>query len=336
MTLITARSLTNIRADLCRQSRRDTQNSLRIGKRAAFGILSHGILAAYEQYRFYGNKKVLSDNYESAKRYIEYLTKQYNDYNRLYNKNCRERFICAGLGDWGIEQNKGRGRENIETAFYYHDLMTMAEISKILKKGDENEFLNQAESVKKMYNKSLLLTDNGAYYTDYQSGKVTQTNQAIPLCFGLVPIEHIKDVQNTLVKLCDGNHIECGEIGLTYILRSLAAAGRNDIICDMILKDTHPSYLRFVEMGETTLPEFWRDDARSRNHDMMGHIMEWFFVEVSGIKSENGFKTVNVKPHCTDFIDKFECVFNSIRGKISVKYKNGSLDISLPMNCKII
>lgn len=105
------------------------------------------------------------------------MTKQYNDYNRLYNKNCRERFICAGLGDWGIEQNKGRGRENIETAFYYHDLMTMAEISKILKKGDENEFLNQAESVKKMYNKSLLLTDNGAYYTDYQSGKVTQTNQ---------------------------------------------------------------------------------------------------------------------------------------------------------------
>ncbi len=290
------------------------------------------ILAAYEQYLFYGNKKVLADNYESAKRYIGYLTNQYNDYNRLYNKNGRERFICAGLGDWGIEQNKGRGRENIETAFYYHDLMTMAEISKILKKGDEKEFTEQAERVKKLYNESLLIIDNDAYYMDCQSGKATQTNQAIPLCLGLVPSEYASKVQNTLVSLCEGHHLECGEIGLVYILRSLSAADRNDIICDIILKETHPSYLRFVETGETTLPEFWRDDARSRNHDMMGHIMEWFFTEAAGIKSEDGFKTVSIKPNCTDFIDSFECVFNSIRGKISIKYEKGNLDVSLPMN----
>lgn len=290
------------------------------------------ILAAYEQYLFYGNKKVLADNYESAKRYIGYLTNQYNDYNRLYNKNGRERFICAGLGDWGIEQNKGRGRENIETAFYYHDLMTMAEISKILKKGDEKEFTEQAERVKKLYNESLLIIDNDAYYMDCQSGKATQTNQAIPLCLGLVPSEYAGKVQNTLVSLCEGHHLECGEIGLVYILRSLSAADRNDIICDIILKETHPSYLRFVETGETTLPEFWRDDARSRNHDMMGHIMEWFFTEAAGIKSEDGFKTVSIKPNCTDFIDSFECVFNSIRGKISIKYEKGNLDVSLPMN----
>ena len=87
-----------------------------------------------------------------------------------------------------------------------------------------------------------------------------------------------------------------------------------------------------METGETTLPEFWRDDARSRNHDMMGHIMEWFFTEAAGIKSEDGFKTVSIKPNCTDFIDSFECVFNSIRGKISIKYEKGNLDVSLPMN----
>lgn len=47
-------------------------------------------------------QKVLEDNYDSAKRYIEYLTRQYNDYNRLYYKSGEERFICVGLGDWGI------------------------------------------------------------------------------------------------------------------------------------------------------------------------------------------------------------------------------------------
>lgn len=292
------------------------------------------ILAAYEQYRFYGNTKILEDNYESAKRYIEYLTEQYNDYSRLYHKNGEERFICSGLGDWGVEQNKGHGRENIETAFYYHDLMTMADISRILKKGDEKEFTEQAERVKRLYNKSLFVAD-GAYYMDYQSGKLSQANQAIPLCFGLVPDEYIGEVQHTLVNLCEGSHIECGEIGLVYILRSLSAAGRNDIIHDMILKDSHPSYLRFVEMGETTLPEFWRDDARSRNHDMMGHIMEWFFAEVAGIKSSDGFKTVRIKPNCNDFIGDFECKFNCPRGVIKIQHRNNITDIKLSSNIKM-
>lgn len=291
------------------------------------------ILAAYEQYRFYGNKKVLADNYDSAKKYIEYLTAQYNDYNRLYSKNGKERFICAGLGDWGIEQNKGRSRENIETAFYYYDLVTMAEISKILDNGDENAFTAQAERVKQNYNDSLLVTDNKtAYYRAYDNGEITQANQAIPICFGIVPEKYQKEIENTLINVCENKHLECGEIGLVHILRALAAANRNDIIYDMILKDTHPSYLRFVEMGETTLPEFWRDDARSRNHDMMGHIMEWFFTEVAGIKSNDGFKTVTVSPSCTDFIDSFECRFNGVKGMISVKYADGKLSVQIPDN----
>ena len=289
------------------------------------------ILAAYEQYRFYGDVRVLAENYETAKKYIEYLTAQYNDYNRLYGKTGGEKFISAGLGDWGIAQNKGRSRENIETAFYYHDLMTMAEIADILGKTDE--FTEQAENVKAHYNKSLLTKDG---YRDYETGEITQANQAIPLCFGLVPDENKSDVQNALVRVSAGKHLECGEIGLVYILRALAKAGRNDIIYDMILRENHPSYLRFVNMGETTLPEFWRDDARSRNHDMMGHIMEWFFTEVAGIKSDDAFKTVTVSPSCDDFISGFECIYNSVRGEISVKYENGAVTVSVPCNTKMV
>ncbi len=151
-----------------------------------------------------------------------------------------------------------------------------------------------------------------------------------------MPKENIADVQNALIRASEGKHLECGEIGLVYILRALAKAGRNDIIYDMILKDEHPSYLRFVNMGETTLPEFWRDDARSRNHDMMGHIMEWFFTEAAGIKSGNGFKTVTVSPSCSVFFTGFECVYNSVRGEISVKYENGAVTVSAPCNTKTI
>ncbi len=295
------------------------------------------ILAAYEQYRFYGNKRVLEENYDSAKKYIEYLGAQYDDYSRLYGKEGGERFICAGLGDWGYEQNKGRSRENIETAFYYHDLVVMAEISRILKKGSGDLFLERARAVKERYNKALLTVNRDkAYYCAYDDGGITQANQAIPLCFGMVPQKYVKKVRAALVELCDRKHLQCGEIGLVYILRALSEAGRNDIIYEMILKDTHPSYLRFVEQGETTLPEFWRDDARSRNHDMMGHIMEWFFTQVAGISSSDGFRSVEIKPACMDFIESFECEYNSVRGKITVRCDKGRLDVKVPNNVRLI
>lgn len=339
------------------------------------------ILAAYEQYLFYGNTKVLADNYEAAKRYIEYLTNQYNDYNRLYGKSGEEKFICAGLGDWGVAQNKGRSRENVETAFYYRDLKVMAEIARVLSESvaqsmregnvisemeasnkgtvdllvaDARSFEAQAREVCDLYNKALLVwedeksdrsghgaeTDGAkckrrAYYRTYDSGEeceLTQTNQALPLYFGMVPEEARPGVEATLVTLCEGNPLVCGEVGLVYILRSLAALGRNDIIFDMITREQHPSYLRFVRQGETTLPEFWRDDARSRNHDMMGHIMEWFFAEVAGIKGSVGFETVSIKPACKDFVEGFECEYDSVRGKIKVVYDGEKLAVEVPSN----
>lgn len=356
------------------------------------------ILAAYEQYQFYGNTRVLKENYQAAKGYIAYLTDQYNDYNRLYGKSGEEKFICAGLGDWGVAQNKGRSRENVETAFYYWDLKVMGKIARILaqdtdetnagresragqvgeeisaekKKGigaevylaDAADFEKQAEAVCRLYNKSLLVRDEnsgkgdkwsesmeeaferlakekvrGTYYRAYDVSEelaLTQTNQAIPLMFGMVPEMARKGVEETLLKLCEGQHLVCGEIGLVYILRALMAMRRNDVILDMITKEQHPSYLRFVENGETTLPEFWRDDARSRNHDMMGHIMEWFFTGVAGIWGTPGFEAVFIEPGALDLLESFECEYDSIRGKIKVVCDGGKLHVETPHNMKVV
>ena len=147
--------------------------------------------------------------------------------------------------------------------------MVMAEISKLLKKEDEKEFLNQAQMVKKAYNQTLLIKENGrAYYRSYDNGEITQANQALPLCFGMVPKECVKSVQAELLALCTDSHLKCGEIGLVYILRALSEMNQHEKIHEMIMKKDHPSYLRFINNNETTLPEFWRDDARSRNHDI--------------------------------------------------------------------
>lgn len=299
------------------------------------------LIAALEQYRFYGNVEVIRDNYVAAKRYVDYITRQYNDYNRLYNKTGEEKFICAGLGDWGIMQNGGESRENIETAFYYYDIKVLAQFANILGYKDEEKiYLNQAEKVKELYNKTLLRkntkTERWFYYAyDCEDLKVTQTNQAIPLYFGMVPDDMKKDVEQSLLESCESEHFDSGEIGLSYIIRCLSMMDEHDLLHRMITQEEHPSYLRFVKTGETTLPEFWRDDARSRNHDMMGHIMEWFFTDIAGITSDDGFKTLKINPKTPSHITNVECEFNSIRGKIKVESGRNGGDIRYPSNMNV-
>ncbi len=283
------------------------------------------ILAPWEQFHFYGNKKTMADNYDTACRYIKYLTEQYNDYERLYGKEGK--FICAGLGDWGIRQNQGESRENIETAFFYHDLVTMSKIAAALGKPDE--FSALAECVKRDYNSALLERDEKSGLMCYRAYdtpsefRITQANQAIPLCFGLVPDEYRSDVEAALVLSFSDGHFRAGEIGMPYIIRSLARAGRNDLIYAAAVSDEHPSYYRFVKMGETTLPEFWRDDARSRNHDMMGHIMEWLFAEVGGIKVGERFGDIEINEDLLLGLEWSECEYNSPLGRIYVKKEKG-------------
>ena len=192
------------------------------------------MFAAWERYRFTGDEELLLENYETAKRYVDYLYDKYLNYGKIYGQDEKKHFLRHGLGDWGIEQNRGESRENIETA-------------------------------------------------------------------------------------CEDHRLRCGEIGLPYILRTLGDLKRADIVSDMILQKVHPSYYRFIEKGETTMPEFWRDDARSRNHDMMGSVVEWFYRYVAGISSEDGYRTIRVEPVLPPSVDYVECRYEAITGTVEVK-----------------
>ena len=66
------------------------------------------ILGTYWHYMFYGDKKIIEDNYDADMRYLEHLK----------TKVTEEGFINHGLGDWGNPKNE-LARENIETAFLY-------------------------------------------------------------------------------------------------------------------------------------------------------------------------------------------------------------------------
>jgi hypothetical protein len=76
--------------------------------------------------------------------------------------------------------------------------------------------------------------------------------------------------------------------------------------------------MRFLRQGETTLPEFWQDYCRSKCHDMLGHILEWFYAAVLGVTSlENAYKIFSISPPYVSEFDhvkgSFDCPYRIIK-----------------------
>lgn len=274
------------------------------------------ILGAYWHYQFYGDVSILQDNYDAGMKYL----------NHLKTKVTKEEFISHGLGDWGNPRNE-LARENIETAFLYADAKVLAYFAEILGRTEDKETLESyAESVRKNYNDRLLIRHPEKGFWCYRCFDhpdeifLTQAAQALPLFWGMVPEDKVADVTEAMKYTLerDGAFI-CGEVGLPYVIQTARKYGMNDMICRFILRKEHPSYYAFVLDGETTLGEYWEKNPRSHCHDMMGHIIEWYYNGIAGIQPvKPGFSEIVIRPYLPESMNEFTCSYESIRGLIRV------------------
>lgn len=287
---------------------------------------SSGILGVKWHYLFYGDKQVIADNYEMGKKYLEHLKTKHN----------AEGFLNYGLGDWGNPDNQ-LARENVETAFLYADAITLAEFAEILgEKEDEVQLRQFAEEIKENYNQRLLVQDEkGKWcYRSFEHTEklvITQACEALPLYWGMVPEDKVSDVAEAFRQtFLEKRAFASGEVGLPYIIQTASRYGMNDLICSFIMKPEHPSYYAFVKEGLTTLGEYWEENPRSHCHDMMGHIIEWYYNGLAGIKPlEPGFKKVLIKPYLPESMNYMKCRYESVSGMIQVilTRKDGRVEV---------
>ncbi|KAJ4323340.1 hypothetical protein N0V94_001956 [Neodidymelliopsis sp. IMI 364377] len=263
---------------------------------------------------YYGNTQVFEKLFEPCVRYMEYIATKERDGG----------LIEHGLGDWGRDIAFGNNQANIETAIYYRCLRNIQGMAKEMKKTDqEQRFKAWADRIQEVYNAQLLVTDKKqypyAFYTSRDTPGVHDRNmvaQAFALQFQLVPSQYVADIQKAFLADCAeaGNRIQAGEIGLKYLWNTLADVDRPDIVLEMARQKEHPSYMRFLRQGETTLNEFWQDACRSKCHDMLGTIYEWFYEAVLGVKAETeAYRTFTVKP-------PLRSEFKRVRGEVECPY----------------
>lgn len=289
---------------------------------------SNGVILPYYMYQWYGDKGVLEESYAMMTRYVDYLEKK-SDHHILRH----------GLGDWYDIGPKFPGESQLTpkgitaTAMYYYDLSILTKVAGILgKKEDEQQYRQQAEAVKAAYNKAFFHEDT----RQYASG--SQTANAMSVYLELVDPHYKADVVENIVADIrqHNNGITAGDIGYRYLLRVLDDEGRSDVIYDMNSRSDVPGYGLQLAQGATALTESWQGyHNASNNHFMLGHLMEWFYTGLAGIRPAVGsvaFRDIVIRPEPVGDVTFVNARYQSPYGEITSNWKKEDHDFLLKID----
>jgi len=293
---------------------------------------SAAIILPWYNYQWFADKQTLGDAYDMMRRYMAYLKKKSVNH-----------ILSQGLGDWydigpnhpGVSQLTPMGVTG--TATYYYDLTIMTRIARLLNKtADAKEYGQLALDVKKAFNKKFLNDTTKQYATN------SQTANAMALFMGLTDPENKQAVADNLVKdIRDHNNaLTAGDIGYRYVLRALEDAGRSDVIFDMNNRNDVPGYGYQLAHGATALTESWQAYPYvSNNHFMLGHLMEWLYAGLCGIKQAEGsvgYHKIIIRPQPAGNITMAAATYHSPYGYIKTNWTkaNGVFDlqVTIPVN----
>ncbi len=258
-------------------------------------------------YLFYGDSRLLSDNYDNIKRYVDHIA-----------DIAPSGLTSWGLGDWIPVKSKA-SVELTTSVYYYVDVDILARAAKLFgKQADYEHYSALAAKIKNAINDKYLNRTAGIY------AQGCQTELSMPLFWGVVPDDMRSKVAAALAERvkADGKHIDVGLLGSKTILNALSENGYSDLAYTLASQETFPSWGYWIKTGATTLYENWPiTEVRdlSMNHIMFGEIGAWFYKTLGGIKPDPdrpGFKNVVLRPSFVEGLNQAEASYQSPHGKI--------------------
>lgn len=222
-------------------------------------------------YEVYGDTRTMARYYDNMVAWLNYEAE-----NRAQHNG-----DIPGLGDW-LADDRSTPMLLPILAGYYTAATDMAKIAKVLgKPDDEAKYTALAEDLAKDFNNRFRhVDDNGVFY-----GSDSETSDAMALDAGLVaPSERAQVVTRLVASVRrSGNHITAGSVGLGPLFRALEAAGRNDVIYEMVVNPTKPGYGYLAKAGYTSLPENLNGGG-SQDHHFLAEVDSWLINSLAGIR----------------------------------------------------
>jgi alpha-L-rhamnosidase len=307
-----------------------------------------GTVVPWRMYQNYADTRLLSEHFDSAKRWVEYIRKlnpdliwskgRNNDYNDWLNGDT--------LINTGWPKTGGAvPQEVFATAFFAHSTEIVAKMARVLDLAqDANAYDSLFARIKEEFNKKFVSAD-GHIVGDTQGG------YALALHFNLLPPDLRPQAARWMVagfKRYNG-HLSTGIQTSHRLLLELSRLGYQDEAYRILNLRDFPSWGMMIENGATTIWERWDGFVKGRgfqdpgmnsfNHWAFGAIGEWVWRHVAGINPDDsapGYRHFVIAPQPGGGLDWTKASYDSIRGRIVSDWKieNGffTLNVTIPPN----
>lgn len=290
------------------------------------------IISPWYVYLWYGDQRLIEEFYPEMQRYLDFLGTKADGH-----------IVAYGLGDWFDIGPNGPGESQLTsngvtaTAIYYYNTTIMQKVAALLgKPADAERYGRLAADIKKAFNETFWNLSTQKYDRDSQAAN------AVALYMGLVTDDNREQTFRNLVADIRGrnNALTAGDVGYRYVLRALEANGASDIIYDMNCKYDVPGYGWQLAHGATSLTESWQAYGFvSNNHCMLGHLMEWLFSGLGGVRLADeaiAFKEIVIKPEVVGDIRETSISHQSPYGLIRSEWRDSDrsfdLRVEIPAN----
>ena len=282
---------------------------------SAFGIIAN------DMHLYQGDTRLLSENYEHLRRYVDHVYEQAKD----------DVIPFDSLGDW-LPWKTETSSQLTSTVMLVLDARIVAKAAGL--RGDTAavaKYNDIAERVTAGFNKHFF--DPAGFDKD------TQTALALGIYFKLVPEANKQAALDALVRNVEGQgHIDTGIIGAKFVLRALSENGHSDLAYNIVARKEQPGWGWWMEQDATTLWEDWKGES-SLNHIMFGDVSNWFFQWIAGIGLDPeapAFKHIIIRPQPVGDLTWAKASYDSPYGRISSSWKKDTkgfhLDIEIPAN----
>ena len=276
------------------------------------------VIIPWNLYEWYGDLAPLRDNYERMKRYVDYLGSRADNH-----------IVAYGLGDWydigpdrpGYAQLTSNGVT--ATAIYYQDVKILERVARLLgKEADVRKYAALASDIKRAFNEKFFDKKTLKYDRD------SQTANSIALHMDLVEPQYKAVVRQNLIDDIRrrGNALTAGDVGYRYVLRALEENDASEVIYDMNSRYDVPGYGYQLAHGATCLTESWQAYREvSNNHCMLGHLMEWLYSGLGGIRQSPGsagYNEIVIRPQVVGDIHSAAVSFRSPYGLIRSEWSD--------------
>ncbi|MCH5598255.1 family 78 glycoside hydrolase catalytic domain [Niabella ginsengisoli] len=293
-------------------------------------------------YEYYGDTKVLTDNYSLIKNWLSFLD-THVEHDVLQRFGGQWDF----LGDWLWPNATAEGMNNDkpETIFFNNcyrifNLRTAAKVATVLQRStDAAKWKAQADASAKIIHQQFFNKETNTY-SDGSMG-----NMAVALLAEIVPQQLRGKVMAALedeILIKRKGHIHAGITGGAMLFKLLRQENRNDLIYSMVSKTDYPGWGYMKANDATTIWEMWEKDlpGHSLLHSSYLFPGAWFIDGLVGIKpAKPGFSQFIIQPPApgTVAVSWARASFKAPSGVVQFAWKRNadhrlSLEIAIPPN----